>query len=466
MATVRRGFFEMEEEGVLRLDLGIESENENSTKCLIGTVFSQKQFNSFGFLEAMKRAMAPTRGFEAREIGNNLFSFQFNSEDDMRAVLAREPWHFDKSVVMLQELNRGSQPSTITLTHAAFWVRIYDLPMAARTPGSINLIAGKIGGMVEIDQSSIKGFGRSVRVKIKIDLTKPLLKGIHLEIQRGRKLWIDFKYERLPSFCYICGSLGHMRRECHLLDGSKIIENLPDTKLPFGDWLRDSPGKKATVSMEVNPPKRESTSIRRQLFEKFVESVTKEGAEVCGEMSKGTETSKIHRMDEDAICEQMGLIGVQMQETLEKDKKTHQGSRDHTSEEVAISLSGENNRPTTPFINHPHCPTTTLNTPPSTINPPPPRTPPMTFQGHYTNDKSPFTHNDTPLHEAHQQVTYTLPSVSQTQQKKLNLPNTMPTDTALSPFNTLKSLCLKTKPTTFKKYPPKNTAARPNTPFQ
>ncbi|KAL8456284.1 hypothetical protein ACS0TY_034481 [Phlomoides rotata] len=99
------------------------------------------------------------------------------------------------------------------------------------------------------------------------------------------------------------------------------MENLPDTKLPFGDWLRASPGKKATVSMEVNPQKRESTSIRRQLFEKFVESVTKEGAEVCGEMSIGTETPKIHRMDEDAICEQMGLIGSKCKTLWRKTRK-------------------------------------------------------------------------------------------------------------------------------------------------
>ncbi|KAL8457284.1 hypothetical protein ACS0TY_035217 [Phlomoides rotata] len=38
-----------------------------------------------------------TRGFTAREIDKNLFSFQFNTEADMRAVLNRESWHFEKS---------------------------------------------------------------------------------------------------------------------------------------------------------------------------------------------------------------------------------------------------------------------------------------------------------------------------------------------------------------------------------
>ncbi|KAL8545881.1 hypothetical protein ACS0TY_005847 [Phlomoides rotata] len=148
----------------------------------------------------------------------------------MRAVLARKPWHFDKNVVMLQELEKGSQPSTIDLTNAAFWVRIYDLPMAAR-------------------------------------------------------------------------NTGHMRNECDLIDGSKLMENLPNTKLPFGDWMRASPGKKTLVSMEANTPKRENTSMRRQLFEKFKESVTKDVANLSEEMGKGIKESAIHRQEEDTICE-------------------------------------------------------------------------------------------------------------------------------------------------------------------
>lgn len=38
-------------------------------------------------------------------------------------------------------------------------------------------------------------------------------------------------YERLLNFCYLCGKLGHIQRDC-------VIEVSTDNQLPFGNWLR------------------------------------------------------------------------------------------------------------------------------------------------------------------------------------------------------------------------------------
>ncbi|KAL8546299.1 hypothetical protein ACS0TY_006136 [Phlomoides rotata] len=115
-----RGVLENEEDGVIRLELRSVETDMGSTRCLIEKVLSNKPFNAFGFLESMKRAMAPARGFTAKKIDKNLFPFQFIMEVDMRSVLNREPWHFEKTVVMLKELGRGEQPSTLVFGKAAF----------------------------------------------------------------------------------------------------------------------------------------------------------------------------------------------------------------------------------------------------------------------------------------------------------------------------------------------------------
>lgn len=52
---------------------------QTSSLCLIGKVTANKAFNAFGFLETMKKAMKPSKGFTAREVGNNLFSLPFSS---------------------------------------------------------------------------------------------------------------------------------------------------------------------------------------------------------------------------------------------------------------------------------------------------------------------------------------------------------------------------------------------------
>ncbi|KAL8477833.1 hypothetical protein ACS0TY_029939 [Phlomoides rotata] len=260
---------DLEEKDVLRVDLDPENSEEGSTHCLIGKVLMTKTFNAFGFLESMKRAMAPAGGFDAREIDKNLFFFHFNSVKDMKAVLDREPWHFDKNVLVLQELGCGVQPAAIKFTQVAFWVRLYELPMGLRNKRIITLIAGKIEKLMEIDPRTLEGFGRSIRAKIRVDTHKPLKCGIHMELQGNKKIWIKFKYGRLPSFCYICAMLGHMRRECDLGSGMEGLEDLPETRLLFGEWIRASSMKKATVITEESRRPTDSSSLRRRLFEKF-----------------------------------------------------------------------------------------------------------------------------------------------------------------------------------------------------
>ncbi|KAL8552031.1 hypothetical protein ACS0TY_000913 [Phlomoides rotata] len=195
----------------------------------------------------MKKAMRPLKGFTVSEVGQNLFSFHFCYVDDMTDVLNREPL-FDRNLVLLHELGVGKKPSDVSPYLATFWTRLYDLPTSARNQKNIRAIASPRGEVIEIDTASLNGINRSVKVKIRVDTGKPLKQEIKLAQKNDTYLWVPIKYERLPSFCFICGMLGHMRRECDLADDERDIQSLPDNILPFGDWMRASPYKKTSVS--------------------------------------------------------------------------------------------------------------------------------------------------------------------------------------------------------------------------
>ncbi|KAL8514793.1 hypothetical protein ACS0TY_013756 [Phlomoides rotata] len=78
------------------------------------------------------------------------------------------------------------------------------------------------------------------------------------ELGSAKRVWIDLKYKHLPSFCYLCGLLGHMRRECDLADEGDEVEDLSDEKLPFGEWMRASPMKKTIVELQADWHSQES----------------------------------------------------------------------------------------------------------------------------------------------------------------------------------------------------------------
>ncbi|KAL8492052.1 hypothetical protein ACS0TY_023609 [Phlomoides rotata] len=197
-----------EEEDVVILEGNDIGGNQTLPMCLIRKVTTGKPFNTFGFLEAMKRAMNPSKGFTATEISPKLFSFQFQSYADLEEVKRRELWYFEKHIVLLLEIGEGEQPSAVTF---------------------------RTMEVVEIDKTSTMGFGRSIRVKVNLDITKPLKTGINILNTDGRLVWIPFKFERLPSFCFLCGLIGHMKRECDFVAEKQELLNIPDEKLPYGD---------------------------------------------------------------------------------------------------------------------------------------------------------------------------------------------------------------------------------------
>lgn len=67
-----------------------------------------------------------------------------------------------------------------------------------------------------------------------IDISEPLKKQMKLKKDNDTSAFIDFRYKRLPTFCFLCGVIGHGDRYCpkvtHVQD--RKVEN------PFGAWMR------------------------------------------------------------------------------------------------------------------------------------------------------------------------------------------------------------------------------------
>lgn len=57
-----------------------------------------------------------------------------------------------------------------------------------------------------------------------------------MKIQRNKEdwFWANFKYERVPTFCFICGVIGHSEKLCH-----KLFEESRETIVkPYGMFMK------------------------------------------------------------------------------------------------------------------------------------------------------------------------------------------------------------------------------------
>ncbi|KAJ9179287.1 hypothetical protein P3X46_011096 [Hevea brasiliensis] len=74
-----------------------------------------------------------------------------------------------------------------------------------------------------------------MRIKVTMDVNKPLKRKLQMKHPKGEWEWVDFKYERLSTFCFFCGYLGHSYRF-----RAKLLEHpeVPRSQFAYGPWLR------------------------------------------------------------------------------------------------------------------------------------------------------------------------------------------------------------------------------------
>lgn len=202
---------------------------------LVGKLHSNKPFHPGALRRTMNAIWKTMEGCDIRSLDSNLFIFQFFNLKDKERVLEGRPWSFDNHLLILEETTGDVQPSKISFSSSLFWIRVYDIPLNKRIEATAKGIGETMGKFLQfhIDDP----WDRAMRVKVEVDVSKPLLRGIRIATGKGSSCRVYFKYELLPSFCYVCGLLGHVNKDC--LDGEGTGED--EIGFRYGAWLRASP---------------------------------------------------------------------------------------------------------------------------------------------------------------------------------------------------------------------------------
>ncbi|KAF3953870.1 hypothetical protein CMV_020714 [Castanea mollissima] len=108
--------------------------------------------------------------------------------------------------MVLHRLGVNECVSAVCCDKAYFWVQISNLPSRHMTKEYGALIGSTLGEVILVDASeSGRAWGSCVRVRVKIDITKPLCWGRMVRLSGSYRRWVSFLYERLLIYCYWCG---------------------------------------------------------------------------------------------------------------------------------------------------------------------------------------------------------------------------------------------------------------------
>lgn len=109
------------------------------------------------------------------EVWTNMFIITFAIETNKCKVMQGKLWLSDGNLFALKDLDRQSQLAKVKFEAESFWVQLHDLPVIYMDKFYGNLIGNKIGKALEVDvDEDDTGWGKYLRVRIEIRLTKPL----------------------------------------------------------------------------------------------------------------------------------------------------------------------------------------------------------------------------------------------------------------------------------------------------
>ena len=149
------------------------------------------------------------------------------------------PWEFGGDLLIVADFDGSKKLKELEFNYAPVWIRVFDLPLGMMNEETGKAIGDKVGKALETDvDANGSAVGGYLRVKVQVDVRKPLLRGVTMQNDgEGDGDWCPIQYEFLPNFCYGCGLLGHVLRECDYSLGKEGEQQ-------YGDWLRASPAKR------------------------------------------------------------------------------------------------------------------------------------------------------------------------------------------------------------------------------
>lgn len=184
------------------------------------------------------------------DIGNGILQFKFGSEYQLKWVKKNRPWNSDNNLLLLSRWRRGLMASNIIFTHSPFWVQFWGLPFGMMDEELGRELGNSLRKFIETD----KRFGQDdqakfMRIRVDLPLDKPLRRGGKIANAEGGKFWVTFKYERLPSFCFLCGRMGH---------------DWCNTPKQYNDWLRANRKMASEKSQSTSSENRDDVGRNRE----------------------------------------------------------------------------------------------------------------------------------------------------------------------------------------------------------
>lgn len=157
--------------GLIPPDLTESRDREELHWSAIGSFLTDRPINVLAMKNIMAAIWRPVKGVWIKELGPNLFIFQFFHELDLERVINGGPWTFEQHLLIFSKLENGMNPMQMVLFEVDFWVQVHDLPVGYMSERIACDIGNYVGKFIEADANNFSGMWKSyMRLRVRLDV--------------------------------------------------------------------------------------------------------------------------------------------------------------------------------------------------------------------------------------------------------------------------------------------------------
>jgi len=182
----------------------------------IGKVLADRPVHTEALEQTLGKVWCPLHGIGCKDLGSNHFLFTYNQPSGKKRAIDDGPWLFGKDLIVVVDFDGRKRLEDIMFNNIPIWIRVSGIPLGMMNKETGEMIGNEVGVFVDMDlEEDGSAVGQYLRIKVRLNITKPLMRGVSLVVEEGENLlWCPMVYEYLPDFCFICGVIGHIDKTC------------------------------------------------------------------------------------------------------------------------------------------------------------------------------------------------------------------------------------------------------------
>lgn len=196
-----------EEDDDLNFDEEFPEATPEAEFMAICRVHTPRPFSRESFYTHMRAAWSLAQDANFKPVGKNLFVLTVNRLGDWKRVTEQGPWLFRDNGGLIEPYDGFQKLDLVVLDKISVWIQLQNLLPGYRKKEVLEAWCKRVGKVLHVNLTP-RGDGKSVRVRVRLDVNKPLTRFLSIT-KNAEKVFYQVYYEKIPKFCFVCGLHGH-----------------------------------------------------------------------------------------------------------------------------------------------------------------------------------------------------------------------------------------------------------------